>query len=103
MLDFDALNQLARQYEDAGDEEMAYRCYLENAMTEADGESLMQLGKRYLFGEYVNEDYDKAGHYFEMAYEAGQKLPGSAFIIIGSCKAKQKERPESVMHGIAWR
>ena len=78
------MNRQAQRYEEKGDKEMAYRCYLENAMTGTDGKSLFELGQRYLFGDFVDFDYDKAGHYFKMAHEAGYKLPGFAYIIIGS-------------------
>ena len=78
------MNRQAQLYEASGNAEMAYRCYLENAMTGTDGKSLYELGKKYLFGEFVDFDYDKAGHYFKMAYETGFKLPGFAYIVIGS-------------------
>ncbi len=83
-------NQLAECYEEAGDMETAYRCYLESAMSETDGKSLCELGKWYLDGKYVNEDYEKAGHYFKMAHEAGYKLPGHAYIIIAGCDKEQQ-------------
>ena len=78
------MNRQAQLYEASGNAEMAYRCYLENAMTGTDGKSLYELGKKYLFGDFVDFDYDKAGHYFKMAYETGFKLPGFAYIVIGS-------------------
>ena len=82
------MNRQAQRYEEKGDKEMAYRCYLENAMTGTDGKSLYELGKKYLFGEFVDFDYDKAGHYFKMAYEAGYKLPGYVYIVVGSWEKK---------------
>ena len=85
------LNRQAQRYEEKGDKEMAYRCYLENAMTGTDGKSLYELGQKYLFGDFVDFDYDKAGHYFKMAYETGYKLPGFAYIVIGSWEKKSKD------------
>ena len=84
------MNRQAQRYEASGNEEMAYRCYLENAMTGTDGKSLFELGKKYLFGEFVDFDYDKAGHYFKMAHETGFKLPGYAYIVIGSWEKQSK-------------
>lgn len=85
------MNRQAQRYEEKGDKEMAYRCYLENAMTGTDGKSLYELGQKYLVGDFVDFDYDKAGHYFKMAYEVGYKLPGFAYIIIGSWEKKSKD------------
>lgn len=82
------MNRQAQRYEEKGDKEMAYRCYLENALTGTDGKSLYELGKKYLLGDFVDFDYDKAGHYFKMAYEAGYKLPAGFYIVIACYEKK---------------
>ncbi|MCR4657290.1 MAG: sel1 repeat family protein [Lachnospiraceae bacterium] len=100
MLNPSALNWMAKQFEEENNEEMAYRCYLESAMSEKDGKALFNLGKMYLFGDYVVEDYDKAGHYFKLAYETGYSLPGSSYIIIANCK--EEERTETWESKMNW-
>jgi TPR repeat protein len=85
---------MADEYYKAGDLEMTYRCYLENAMTAVDGEALFELGVMYLYGYYVDQDFDKAGHYFKLAYDVGHKLPGSAYIMIAGCKEEQEAKTE---------
>ncbi|MBR4145043.1 MAG: sel1 repeat family protein [Lachnospiraceae bacterium] len=82
------MNRQAQRYEEKGDKEMAYRCYLENALTGTDGKSLYELGKKYLLGDFVDFDYDKAGHYFKMAYEVGYKLPAGFYIVIACYEKK---------------
>lgn len=84
------MNRMALRYEKNGDKEMAYRCYLENALTGTDGKSLFELGQKYLFGDFVDFDYNKAGHYFKMAHETGFRLPGYAYIVIGSWEKDNK-------------
>ncbi len=87
----ESLIDKAKEYEDEGNEEMAYRYYLECALSEGDPESLFKIGCMYLFGRYVNEDDDKAGHYFKLAHEAGEgDLPGYCYIIIAGCKEEQE-------------
>ena len=63
------LCEIAKKLEDRGDIERAYQCYLEAALTEDDGEAMYTLAKMYFEGDYVRQDYDKAGLYFGMAYD----------------------------------
>ena len=83
-MDVKELLTLAKEYEKSGEAEKAYMYYLEAAMSEEDREGVYRLAKMYLDGTYVNEDFDKAAHYFELAYERGYDLPSWLYVFIGS-------------------
>ena len=85
------LLEIASEYMKSDDYEKAYRYYLEAAM-DGSSKALLALGSLYLFGDVVSEDYDKAGHYFKLAYEAGGRLPGSAYIIIAGCEEELENK-----------
>ena len=65
------LCEMAKKYEDRGNIEKAYQCYLEAALSEDDGEAMYALAQMYFDGEYVNESYEKAGKYFGRLYDEG--------------------------------
>lgn len=77
---------LAQQYEEKEDPEMAYQWYLEAALTFEDGSSIGALGRMYFQGEYVDESYGKACHYWEIAHEKGTVLPRECYIYMGDCR-----------------
>ena len=83
-MDVRELLNLAKEYEKNREAEKAYMYYLEAAMSENDSESVYKLAEMYLDGTYVNEDLDKAAHYFELAYERGYDLPKWLYVFIGS-------------------
>ena len=74
----------AKKYQDKGLLDKAYKYYLEAALTEDDGDAMCELGYMYYEGEYVNQDYDKAGYYFGLAYDRGAEVLEFTLIIAGS-------------------
>lgn len=60
-----------KKYEDNDRPDMAYPYYLEAILSEKDGEACYALAKMYYYGEYVSQNYDKAGMYVGMAYDLG--------------------------------
>lgn len=77
------LCEIAKKYEDRGNIEKAYQCYLEAALSEDDGEAMYALAQMYFDGEYVNESYEKAGKYFGMAYDRKADIEPWTLIIAG--------------------
>ena len=87
----------AKEYEEHGDMEQAYQCYLEAALSEEDGEAINALAHLYYDGEYVYESYDKAGEYFGKAYDKGATVKPWTLIIAGCCMEKKgKEDPDKL-------
>ena len=83
-MDAKELIKQAKEYEEQGKKDKAYIYYLEAALAEDDGEAVYKLAQMYLDGEYVNEDFEKSAHYFEVAYDRGYALPKWLFVFIGS-------------------
>ena len=83
-MDAKELIKQAKEYEEQGKKDKAYIYYLEAALAEDDGEAVYKLAKMYMHGDYVGEDFEKASHYFEVAYERGYDLPKHLFVFIGS-------------------
>ena len=77
------LCEFAKKYEDRGDIEKAYQLYLEAAMAEDDGEAMYALAQMYFEGDYVSANHDKAGHYFDMAYDKKANVEPWTLIIAG--------------------
>ena len=96
-MDSKELYELAKEYEEQEDFEEAYRYYLEAALADDDGEAVSKLADMYLNGDYVDIDFDKSAHYFEIALERGYKIPAYIYILIGS--TYEKESPETA---ISW-
>ena len=89
------LYMTAREYQNNGMSDKAYEYYLEAAMGEDDGDAMSELGDMYYLGEYVRQDYGKAGLYYAMAYDRGAEVSGSGLIMAGSYwhgKAKEDGR-----------
>ncbi len=95
-MDSKELLRLAKEYEEKDDLDRAYLCYLEAAMTEDDGEAVYVLAEKYLNGEIVALDVDKASHYFELAYERGYDIQPEFFVTIGGHYDK-KGNPKTAM------
>ena len=47
----------------------AYRCFLEAVLSDGDGDAYNWLGRMYLCGWYVRQDYVKAFKYIKLGYE----------------------------------
>ncbi len=77
------LLEIGRKYDAQDNLEMAYRYYLEAALSGTDGEAIYSLAKLYWSGDYVGQDIDKAVHYFELTYENGYEIPSEYYISIG--------------------
>lgn len=88
------LCEIAKKYEDRGEIEKAYQCYLEAALAEDDGEAMNALAQMYFEGDYVNESYDKAGKYFGMAYDRKADIQPWTLIIAGSYWEQRSEENE---------
>ncbi len=88
------LCEIAKKYESRGDIENAYQCYLEAAMAENDGEAMKALAQMYFEGNYVHENYDKAGKYYGMAYDQRADIEPWTLIIAGCYWEKQAEGNE---------
>lgn len=86
-----------KKYDEAGDLSEAYHYYLEAALSENDGNACEALGNMYYAGDYVHQDYDKAGHYFAMAFDSGIKVDRWTLIIAADYwKKRYKESREEV-------
>ena len=88
------LCELAKKQENCGDIEKAYQLYLEAAIAEDDGEAMNALAQMYFDGDYVHEDYDKAGRYFGMAYEHKAEIEPWTLIIAGGYWETRKDKSE---------
>ena len=82
-MDTKELMKIANKYEENGEPDKAYIYWLEAALADDDGEAVYKLADMYLKGKYVNVDFDKSSHYFEIAYERGYNLPKWLFVFIG--------------------
>lgn len=78
------LYHVGKEYAEMDQHDKAYRYYLEAIISEDDGEAYYALSEMYYFGEYVNEDYDKAGRYVGMAYDRGIIHHSWTLIIAGN-------------------
>ena len=85
------LCEIAKNYEKFGEVEKAYRYYLEAALSEDDGEAMYALARMYFEGDYVSENYDKAGKYFGMAFDRKADVDPGMLIIAGSYFEKRIE------------
>lgn len=83
-MDSKELLRKAKEFEERGDDARAYQYRLEAAIEDNDGAALNELAKMYMEGDYVGLDFDKAAHYFELAYEKGFDLSGELFVFVGS-------------------
>ena len=88
------LCEIAKKHEDRGEIEKAYKCYLEAAIAEDDGEAMNALAQMYFEGDYVHESYDKAGKYFGMAYDRKADIEPWTLIIAGSYWEQRSEGNE---------
>ena len=83
--------EMAKRYQDNGRIDKAYQFYLEAVLSENDADAMYELGYMYYEGDYVDEDYDKAGYYFAMAYDNGADVLDFTLIIAGSYWEKRAE------------
>ena len=88
------LCEKAKKLESKGEIEEAYQYYLEAALAEDDGEAMYALAQMYFEGDYVRESYDKAGHYFSLAYDRNAKVEPWTLIIAGSYWENRSENNE---------
>ena len=100
-MDSKKLLQMAKEYEDKDDLDRAYQCYLEAALSEDDGEAVYALAEKYLKGDIVEWDVDKAAHYFELAYERGYDIPADCFVMIG-CQYNKPSKPRNPETAMWW-
>ena len=99
------LFEVAKQYEDNGRIDKAYQFYLEAAMSENDGDAMYRLGFMYYEGDYVSQDFDKAGYYFGMAYDNDADGKAWTLILAGSFwerRAEENDDSESLEKAIGY-
>ena len=97
------LCEMAKKQENRGEIEQAYQLYLEAALAEDDGEAMNALAKMYFEGDYVHEDYDKAGRYFGMAYDHKADIQPWTLIIAGGYWEQKEDRSdENVLYAIKY-
>lgn len=102
-MDAKELIKQAKEYEKQGNKDKAYIYYLEAALAEDDGEAVYRLAQMYLDGEYVNEDFEKSAHYFEVAYDRGYDLPSWLFVFIGgSYESGNEYCPKNPKTAMKW-
>ena len=85
------LYEVAKKYEDDGRIDKAYQFYLEAALSENDADAMYRLGQMYYEGDYVSQDYDKAGYYFGLAYDNDADGKAWTLILAGSYWEKRAE------------
>lgn len=88
------LCELAKKQENRGDIEKAYQLYLEAAIAEDDGEAMYALAQMYFEGDYVHQDYDKAGRYFGMAYDHKADIQPWTLIMAGGYWGQRDDRSD---------
>ncbi|MCR4937897.1 MAG: hypothetical protein K5987_07065 [Lachnospiraceae bacterium] len=77
------LYEMGKKYEARDDMEKAYRCYLEAALSEDDGEAMYELGNMHFEENRFKEGYNKAGRFFGFAYDRNAKIAPWTLIIAG--------------------
>ncbi len=82
-----------KMHQKQGRSDQAYRYYLEAALSYDDGDAMYELANMYCNGEYVHQDYDKAGYYYGLAYERGVDVNESLLIIAG-CYWERKAKED---------
>ena len=77
--------ELAKVYDLGNQTEFAERCMQEALYGNFSAEMICVLGRMYFDGDYFEEDCAKACHYFETAYEGGERhiRPGD-YLMMGS-------------------
>lgn len=85
------LCEIAKKHEDRGDLEKAYQYYLEAALSEDDGEAMYALARMYFEGNFLREDYDKAGRYIGFAFDRKAKIKPWTLIMAGNYWQKHSE------------
>ena len=88
------LCELAKKQENRGDIEKAYQLYLEAAIAEDDGEAMYALAQMYFEGDYVHQDYEKAGRYFGMAYDYNADIQPWTLIMAGGYWEQRDDRSD---------
>ena len=91
------LCEKAKWLENRGDIEKAYKLYLEAAIVEDDGEAMYALAKMYFIGDYVDENYEKAGRYFGLAYDRKVDIEPWTLIIAGTYWEQKAENDDENM------
>lgn len=88
------LCEKAKKQKNRGDIEKAYQLYLEAAIAEDDGEAMYALAQMYFEGDYVHQDYEKAGRYFGMAYDHKADIQPWTLIIAGGYWEQRDDRSD---------
>lgn len=63
-------------------DEEAYVCYLEASLQGTDGGAFYKLGLMYLYGIYVERDYEKAFKYFRISFDMTGRAQGLIDIML---------------------
>ena len=72
-------------YEQDGQTELAKRCYRETFSGNYSAESICAVGRMYMDGDYFEGDTPKACHYFEIAYEMGERnIRSGDYLMMGT-------------------
>ena len=84
--------ELSKVYKAGNQKELAERCIREALSDNFSAEMICVLGRMYFDGDYFEEDCAKACHYFEMAYEGGERhiRPGD-YLMMGSYRHYEVE------------
>ena len=88
------LCEKAKKQKNRGDIEKAYQLYLEAAIAEDDGEAMYALAQMYFEGDYVHQDYEKAGRYFGMAYDHKADIQPWTLIMAGGYWEQRDDRSD---------
>jgi len=77
--------ELSKVFKAGNQNELATRCIREALSDDFSAEMICVLGRMYFDGDYFEEDCAKACHYFEMAYEGGERhiRPGD-YLMMGT-------------------
>ena len=73
-----------KEFEKQGDTERAYQYYLEAVLSEDDGEAMYALADMYYDNTPYNDDNNKAGRYYGLAFDRGVDVDSWKLIIAGS-------------------
>lgn len=84
--------ELAKVYDLGNQKELAERCIKEAVSGNFSAEMICVLGRMFFDGDYFEEDCPKACHYFELAYEGGERhiRPGD-YLMMGSYRHYEVE------------
>jgi len=90
--------KIGQAAEDAGNIELAFKYWME-AAEQGDAESAYALGRRYYYGEHVEQDYENAVKYFLIAAE--QNLAKAQYAV-GLCYENGRGVPQDMDKALEW-